>query len=150
MTDGGSDVCSDGTVRKVLTESDVQHMLDRLQNNPGELALRRIIPDPKHSDRRHEFVAFDDGWHSGRVTETQRGCILSERYRIRKGLIGVPAEQVDLVAFDRTPFPYWLADLVELSCPNCPDVWRTVNEMLVPQYSGLTCAECGSEVSRHV
>jgi len=68
----------------------------------------------------------------------------------RKGLIGVPAEQVDLVAFDRTPFPYWLADLVELSCPNCPDVWRTVNEMLVPQYSGLTCAECGSEVSRHV
>ena len=131
----------------VLTESDVESFLDELAENAGELALRRIIPDPEYSDRRHEFVAFDgNGWHSGTITETQRSCIRSERYRHRSGLTGVPKEQVEIVPYEQTPFPYWTAGLVTLKCPNHADVWRSVNELLLPRYRNRECAECGAKL----
>jgi len=131
----------------VLTEEDVESLLYYLGENAGELALRRIIPDPEYSDRRHEFVALDaDGWHSGTITETQRSCINSERYRHRSGLTGVPTDQIEIVPYEQTPFPYWTSGLVRLKCPNHDDVWRSVNEMLLPRYRGVECAVCGSDL----
>lgn len=107
---------ADEDPQSVLTEDEVNELLDRLADEPENLALRRIIPDPSYSDRRHEFVAFDGDWHSGSMTETQRGCILSERYKHRSGLTGVPKEQIDIVPYEQTPFPYWTANLITLQC----------------------------------
>lgn len=132
--------------QSVLTEAEANEILDRLADEPKNLALRRIIPDPSYSERRHEFVAFDGDWHSGSMTETQRGCVLSEWYKHRSGLTGVPKEQIDIVPYEQTPFPYWTADLITLQCPNCPDVRRSVNELLLPRYENNNCAECGAEV----
>lgn len=141
----GGGVEQPGSDDEVLTQGEVEQLLDELVNHAGELALRRIIPDPEFSERRHEFVAFDGIWHSGKITETQRSCINSERYRHRSGLTGVPKSQVDVVPFEKTPFPYWTAGLVTVRCPNCPDVWRSVNEMLLPK--DRHCAVCGAEVT---
>ena len=141
----GQDEEREQTDQETLTETDVEALLNKLADSPNELALRRIIPDPKYSDRRHEFVGFDGDWHSGSITETQRSCILSERYRHRSGLTGVPKEQIDVVSYEKTPFRYWTADLVRVQCPNCPDVGGSVNEMLLSK--DRHCAKCGAEVT---
>lgn len=131
------------TGEEELTESEANTLLDHIIQSDA-VAIRRIIPNPDYSKRRHEFVAFDDRWHSGQITETQRGCIVTERYKIRSGLTGVEKSQIDIVPFAKTPMPYWLSGLVTVGCPNHECVWVTVNEMLVPKHR--TCAECGSEL----
>lgn len=127
-----------------LSEESVNRLLDQLQEEKRSVAIRRIIPNPEYSDRRHEYVVFDGCWHSGSITETQRSCILNERYRIRSALAGVPESQIDIVPIEETPMPYWLADLVRVGCPNHDDVWVSVNEMLLPKKR--ICAECGHEL----
>ena len=146
---GNSDaIPSGGEQQKLLSEEDVNDLLLRLRKNADSLALRRIIPNPEYSERRHEYVAFDEGWHSGTKTETQRSCITSERYRVVSGLSEVPKSQIDIVPIEQTPMPYWLSGLVSVGCPNHEDVWVSVNEMLLSKTR--TCAECGSELIANV
>jgi len=127
-----------------LSKEAVNNLLLQIRQDADSVALRRIIPDPDYSERRHEYVAFDGGWHSGSVTETQRGCMDNERYKIVSKLTGVPQSQVDIVPIEQTPMPYWFADLVSVECPNHDDVWTSVNEMLLPKKR--TCAVCGEEL----
>jgi len=133
-----------GEQQNWLSNEEANNLLLQIRENADSVALRRIISDPDYSERRHEYVAFDDGWHSGSTTETQRGCIGNDRYRIVSKLTGVPESQVKLVPIEQTPMPYWLADLVRVGCPNHDDVWISVNETLLPKKR--TCALCGSEL----
>lgn len=132
---------SNDQLEKGVSRNRADELVNRIVDADGDLAIRVLEKD------RHTFYGFRPGcgWSFGHIQEHGKGCVDTRMYRVRGSLEGTDEGRIAVVPVERTPFPYWWSDIVEVRCPNCPETSLVVNEFEAKRQRN--CELCNQEVT---